>query len=96
MTDEEDFYYNISLGDDYDCETCGYTWNELRFEEWDPDDKTYILQMSVGCYGGASAISSEEDFTKQVDDIIESAHRYPGFNDELEAELRNLIKEKIG
>jgi len=38
------------LGDDYFCETCGLTWNELEF---DPEgDDGWTAAVRVGCYGG--------------------------------------------
>jgi hypothetical protein len=38
------------LGDDYFCDSCGSTWNELEF---DPEGGNgWTAAVRVGCYGG--------------------------------------------
>ena len=43
----------IMLGDDDDCETCGYSFNraELRIDD---EEVEWLLMFATGCYGGES------------------------------------------
>ena len=93
---EEDYEYSWYLGDDYDCDTCGMSWNMVRFELWDEDENVWQLYMSVGCYGGESTMSYDEDFAKRAEEIIADCLTYPGFDQECADGLRMRIKEKVG
>ena len=86
-----DYDHTWMLGDDYDCETCGFTWNSLRFEEW--EDDLWILQMSVGCYGGESVFSNDENFAVLAEAIIVDCLSYENFSESDADYLRKLIKE---
>lgn len=87
--------YSWMLGDDYDCDTCGYTWNEVRFENWDEDENIWQLWMSVGCYGGEAVFSNDEKFAIKADAIINDCLTYELFTDEYAENLRKIIKEKV-
>jgi len=89
----EDLDLNIALGDDYDCETCGYTYNSIRWEEF--DDNLFMLNMRVGCYGGVYAMSNDIDFYTQADSIIADCRRYEGFGIDEERLLRNTITKTM-
>lgn len=80
-----------SLGDDYDCETCGYTWNTLRLTEM--DDNLWTLDMSVGCYGGEYTSTDSPDFEKEAEAIIADCRSYENFSEVEAEEVRNAIKE---
>ncbi len=82
------------LGDDYDCETCGSTWNELRLEDY--DDKLWVLNMHVGCYGGVSTNSDNVMFAQEAEEIIQECLAYEDFSKVHAEEVRNAIKEIIG
>lgn len=81
------------LGDDYDCETCGWTYNEVVFEE---DDGVWILRTSVGCYHGEHTMSTDKDFMNRAEEIIQGCLEYSGFDEDNAKDLRNAIAEKIG
>lgn len=86
-----DYNHTWMLGDDYDCETCGYTWNSLRLEEW--DDDIWQLCMSVGCYGGESVMSNDENFAVLANKIIDECLTYENFSESDAEYVRKLIKE---
>ena len=48
MSEQEPTFW--ALGDDYFCETCGLTWNELEFDPGGGNG--WIAGVRVGCYGG--------------------------------------------
>lgn len=81
------------LGDDYDCETCGYTWNTVRLEEF--DDDLWVLSMSVGCYGGESTSSDKVMFEKEAEEIIADCLTYENFSEVQAEQFRNAIKEIV-
>ena len=89
----EEQYFSWSLGDDYDCETCGYTWNTLRLEEF--DDNLWCLDMSVGCYGGESVMSDDENFAVLAENIIVDCLRYENFVEADADYARKLIRELV-
>lgn len=93
-TDSGEYYRSWSLGDDYDCETCGYTWNTLRFEEL--DDDLWCLSMLVGCYGGDYTMSNDADFLVKVEEIIMSALKFPDFDESDGDELRAILAKTVG
>lgn len=80
-----------SLGSDYDCETCGYTYNTLRLEDY--DDDLWVLTMHVGCYGGASTSNDKVMFEKEAEEIISECLTYEDFSEVEANEVRNAIKE---
>lgn len=84
------------LGDDYDCETCGYTWNMLRFEQYDDETNLWVLSMSVGCYDGDSVGTDDENFASRVEEIIDWALRYEGFGDEDAKGVREVVAQVTG
>lgn len=43
----------FDLGDDYDCETCGMSYNSLEYK-YDTDTGEHRVDTRVGCYGGES------------------------------------------
>lgn len=81
------------LGSDYDCETCGYTYNTLRLEDF--DDGLWVLTMHVGCYGGESTSSDKVMFEKEAEEIISECLTYEDFSEVQAEEFRNAIKEIV-
>lgn len=47
-------YETISLGGNYDCETCGYTNNRIEVETEDGVEFDVLLRL--GCYDGEGTI----------------------------------------
>lgn len=76
---EQQTRFTWSLGDDDDCDTCGWSYNELGLELWDEERGIWQLYMSVGCYGGQSVLSCEDDWDSMVTEIIKDALGYPNF-----------------
>ena len=86
-----DYNHTWMLGDDYDCDTCGYTYNSLRLEEF--DDDLWCLTMSVGCYGGESTMSNDENFAVEANKIIDECLTYEYFSESDAEYARKLIRE---
>jgi len=80
MIDEE--WY---LGDDYDCEDCGGTYNRLVFH--DLENGEYNLYTSIGCYGGKAYIIDE------VDQLIEYISSYEYYDETMEHQVRSAIEK---
>lgn len=76
---EQETKFTWSLGDDDDCDTCGWSYNELGLELWDEEEGIWQLYISVGCYGGQSVLSCEDDWDSMVAEIIKDALSYPDF-----------------
>ena len=64
----EEWYETVYLGGDSDCETCGWSYNQLNVHR--TEKGTYDCTESVGCYGGRSVIGvSAEDALKFLQDF---------------------------
>lgn len=84
--------YTWELGDDYYCDTCGYTYNEISLEKWDEETNIWRLHISVGCYSGQSVISDDPEWGTKTATIIEEASTYPNFTEEEVTGLKNQLK----
>jgi hypothetical protein len=80
------------LGEDYDCETCGRTYNEVGLELWDEDTGVYQLYIRVGCYGGDSVMSTDPEWGERAANIVQEALFYPKFNETNAEKLRSKLK----
>jgi len=80
-----------TLGSDWDCDTCGYTYNTLRLEEFDED--LWVLTMHVGCYGGESTSTDNPGFKEEAAAIIADCLTYEDFSEVEANEDRNALKE---
>jgi hypothetical protein len=83
--------HSWSLGEDFDCETCGFTYNEVSLELWDEEAGIWALNMRVGCYGGESVMSNHPEWEKKSADIVEQATLYSGFSEDNAKELRERL-----
>lgn len=83
--------YVWHLGEDYDCETCGYTNNVLRLEDF--GDGLWVLVLSVGCYGGESTSNDVENFIQKAEEIINECLSYEYFMNEDAQKVRKLVKQ---
>lgn len=69
----EEWYEEVYLGDDSDCETCGWTYNQVTVNR--NCDSTYDCFESVGCYGGSSVVEvSWEEALKFLDGFKNVEH----------------------
>lgn len=80
------------LGEDYDCETCGQTYNEVGLETWDEETGVWQLYIRVGCYGGDSVMSTDAEWGDRAIKIVQEALFYSGFNEADAEKLLNKIK----
>jgi len=87
--EEESFTW--SLGEDYDCDTCGYTNNEVGLDLWDEEKGIWQLSIRVGCYGGESVLSTDPDWKTKSDALVWEAQLYTGFTEENVKELRERL-----
>jgi len=88
---EEDRDLSWSLGDDSDCETCGITYNEARFDPDFHDDNKWEFSCRVGCYGGQSVSYSTENREHELNEIFEYLSDFPEWYKEDETTVRNMI-----
>lgn len=86
---EEGFTW--SLGEDYDCETCGYTNNEVGLDLWDEEKGVWQLSLRVGCYGGEGVLSTDSDWKTKAEAIVQEAQLYSGFNEDNAKDLREKL-----
>lgn len=75
-----------SLGDNSDCETCGYSYNQVVFQDWQ-DNGQYQLYMSVGCYGG-------ESYTlDQLDKLFADIEGFEYYTDDMKNSILFTVKK---
>lgn len=79
------------LGDNHDCELCGFTWNEVGLETWDEEEGIWQLYIRVGCYGGDSVMSTDSNWEKKSIEIVEQATWYSGFSEDNLKELKEKL-----
>lgn len=82
--------YEWELGDDYDCELCGWSMNALHLE-FDNFHKDWRIWTSVGCYGGEQ-ISFGDNVTAEqmLDDLME----FELMDISIKADILNKIARK--
>lgn len=85
---EPGFTYSLMLGDDHECETCGFTYNEA---ELDVHEEGLTFSYRVGCYGGESVTIAEENFDATLDKMLGMLNCFPNWNKEFE----NKVKEEV-
>ena len=89
--DPTETIFEVLLGDDYDCETCGMTWNEaFLYRNWN-DDGDWYFGYRAGCYGGNSVLSGEENALDKVDEIVKELREFPNWTIHQESVLRKFI-----
>lgn len=83
--------FEVDLGDDYDCDTCGFTYNHAFFyRDWN-DEGDWYFGYRAGCYGGDSVLSGEENALGRVDEILKDIRQYPNWTTHHETVLRKFI-----
>lgn len=80
----EDLSNEWWLGDDSDCDLCGYSYNQVRFADWQ-DDGEYVLITNIGCYSGESYTLNE------IDKLIEDIKDFELFNPVMEFDIRQTL-----
>jgi hypothetical protein len=88
---EEMISFTWPLGDDLDCELCGWSYNEVGLEFWDEKENIWQLYIRVGCYEGDSVMSNDPEWKTKSVNIIEQALMYSMFNEEEANHLRKKI-----
>lgn len=85
-----DEVFSVLLGDDIECESCGWSFNEAKFFQWSADGE-WMFQYSVGCYGGDSVTSHEENVMGKLEEIIKDLRTYSGWTIDEERRLRKFV-----
>jgi hypothetical protein len=80
--------YSLTLGDDYDCETCGITYNEAELEV---NADNLVFSYRVGCYSGDTINILHQDFDLALEKAIETLKNFSNWNKEFE----NKVKEEV-
>jgi hypothetical protein len=81
-------FFAWPLGGDYDCETCGPSYNSVELGRV---DSVWLLSYYVGCTGDDSVYSDEPDWVEKVEEIIAAIVSYPDFSEQDEKDLREKI-----
>jgi hypothetical protein len=80
------------LGDDSNCETCGWSYNTATLELWDKEEDIWQLSYSVGCYSGEGIMSNEPEWNTKVEKMINHLLTFEYFGKTEEKELRKKLK----
>lgn len=75
-------FETISLGGNYDCETCGYTNNHIEVETEDGVEFDVLLRL--GCYDGEGAIEV---------DVVEAIRMLEGWRGYAPDRVAKLIED---
>lgn len=92
---EEDNYRGIDwpLGNDSDCDTCGFSWNEAEFDpDWHGPNE-WMFSYRVGCYGGDSVSCFDENREEKLDEMFKYLKGYPGWPGRLTFTVRKMIED---
>ena len=78
-------------GTSVDCDDCGYTPDRVVYDEY--NDNSYVLEISLGCFGGCY-YSSSENIQDSMNYLISlPADVFKGeVVDQIRARLQNLQK----
>ncbi len=82
--------FSVYLNDDTNCESCGPSWNEAKFFQWSKDGE-WMFQYSVGCYGGDSVTSHDENAMGKLDEMVKHLRTFSGWTMDEERRLRKFI-----
>jgi hypothetical protein len=82
------FSFSLSLGDDQDCETCGYSNNEAALTI---SESGFDFSYQAGCTGGMSISDVEENQLQKIEDLFEHLRTYPDWNSYFEDKVRSEI-----
>jgi hypothetical protein len=74
-----------TLGSDQDCETCGMSWNEVIFDDW--EDGEYQLSTRLYCYSG------QEYTFENIDQLFVDIARFEEYTEDMKQEILALIGE---
>jgi hypothetical protein len=80
------------IGKDYDCESCGLTWNNALFS-YTPEDKVWRFSYTEGCYGGAEVASTDFDCETRLEELFIILKEFPEWSKDYELEVRKAIGE---
>lgn len=83
--------FSWGLGDDYDCETCGGTWNEAELDlNWDGEGG-WMFSYRTGCYGGDSVVSTGPGAAEKLEGLLKDVSGYPEWSPDIEKQIRSLL-----
>ena len=82
------FYFWLELGDDTDCETCGYSNNEAALTI---SAKEFEFIYHVGCTGGDSIYGSQENVKENLEDMFKHLRTFPNWNQHFEDKISSEI-----
>jgi hypothetical protein len=83
-------YWEVSLGDDTDCDTCGMSWNSLELVT--EADGQWTASLRYGCYGGLTVSSSDPHLDEQLRELFFLLSDFSKWTAEDEKTLRELTR----
>lgn len=88
---EQETQFSWALGDDYDCETCGFTYNEADLDlDWD-ESGVWMFSYRAGCYGGESVMGSDPQAAQRLEAILIDLRAFSEWTKEHEHKVRSLL-----
>jgi hypothetical protein len=92
----EDIEYDTTswmLGDDSDCDTCGWSYNEAEFDPHFSDENEWSFHYRVGCYSGDSVSWYDDNREEKLAEMFDHLSIFSGWSRDNEKVVRNMIKE---
>lgn len=80
-----------TLGNDYDCDTCGISWNEAEFDPHFHDENQWEFYYRVGCYGGDSVSWNSDNREEKLEEMFKELRAYPGWPRRGDVLVREMI-----
>lgn len=83
-----------SLGDGSDCDTCGWNIEEAELDlDWEGDGSgIWCFSYRVGCYGGSSIMSTEENAFPRLQKMLTDLRGYEHWTEGNERKVLSLIR----
>lgn len=79
------------VGDDFDCETCGFSWNRAEFAPNSEGTNKWRFSYNLGCYNGNSISYENEDIEAGLTLMFEVLQNYPNWGYACEQNIREEI-----
>lgn len=84
-------YFQWDLGDNYDCETCGVTWNRVELD-LDEDRKGWSISIYTGCYNSETIDSRDSGLDEKLKALYKRLYMFSGFDHKTAAEITEAVQ----
>jgi hypothetical protein len=80
------------IGNDSDCDTCGWSYNEAEFDPHFHDENKWQFWYRAGCYGGNSVSFDDDNREQKLNQMFEDLKTYPGWPRRADVLVRKMIE----